>query len=150
MVTTEGTTFSATEVTGQALVVVDEAAEVPGLAVEPDDCVALTMRPPATPPTTSAVPSATHSSHRRGLRACLDSLTTALVLRPSSHDPHAGPPGALQQVAHGRASGTDLQQAAPGKLPPGGGNHRDELLGEPVRYTQIQQQPPRTVRRHPQ
>ena len=28
-------------------------------------------------PTTSAVPSATHSSQRRGLRACLDSLTTA-------------------------------------------------------------------------
>src|SRR5262249_23691997 len=149
IVTTEGTTFSATEVTGQALSV-DEDTTVPGLALEPDDWVAPTMRPPTTPPTTSAVPSATHSSHRRGLRACLDPLTMALVLRPPSHNPHAGPPGALQQVAHGRASGTDLQQAALGKLPPGGSNHRDELLGETVRYTQIQQQPPRTVRRHPQ
>jgi len=49
IVTTEGTTWSATEVTGQALAV-DEAAEVPGLTLEPDDCVAPTIRPPATPP----------------------------------------------------------------------------------------------------
>src|SRR5215472_15423047 len=150
IVTTEGTTRSATEVTGQALTV-DEAAEDPELTVEPDDWVAPTMSPPATPPTTSAVPSATHSSHRRGPRGRLDSLITALGSRPASrHDSHAGPPGALQQVAHGRASGANLQQAALGKLPPGGSNHRDELLGETVRYTQIQQQPPRTVRRHPQ
>src|SRR5215469_12986639 len=101
IVTTEGMTLSATEVTGQALAV-DDDAEVPELTLEPDDWVTPTMRPPTTPPTTSAVPSPTHSGHRRGLRACLDSLTTALVLRPSSHDPHAGPPGALQQVAHGR------------------------------------------------
>jgi hypothetical protein len=76
IVTTEGTTWSATEVTGQALAV-DEAAEVPGLTLEPDDCVAPTIRPPTTPPMTSAVPSASHSSHRRGLRACPDSLTPA-------------------------------------------------------------------------
>jgi hypothetical protein len=56
IVTTEGTTWSATEVTGQALAV-DEAAEVPGLTLEPDDCVAPTIRPPTTPPMTSAVPS---------------------------------------------------------------------------------------------
>src|SRR5215831_12813190 len=76
IVTTEGMTWSATEVTGQALAV-DEAAEVPGLTVEPDDCVAPTMRPPATPPTASAIPSAAHSNHRRGLRGCLDSPTAA-------------------------------------------------------------------------
>src|SRR5215831_13506693 len=124
IVTTEGTTRSATEVTGQALTV-DEAAEDseledPELTVEPDDWVAPTMRPPATPPTTSAVPSATHSSHRRGPRGRPDSLITALGFRPASrHDPHAGPPGAHQQAAHGRASGANLQQAALGKLPPG-------------------------------
>src|SRR5215468_1626713 len=76
IVTTEGTTRSATEVTGQALAV-DDAAEVTGLTAEPDDCVAPTMTPPTTPPTTSAVPSATHTSHRRELRGCLDSPTTA-------------------------------------------------------------------------
>src|SRR6516162_2064901 len=74
IVTTEGMTWLATGVTGQALAV-DDDAEVPELTLEPDDCVAPTIRPPATPPTTSAVPSATHSSHRRGRRACLDSLT---------------------------------------------------------------------------
>src|SRR5215813_12318424 len=77
IVTTEGTTCSATEVTGQALVVVDEDAAVAGLTLEPDDCVTPTMTPPTTPPTTSAVPTAAHTSHRRGLRGCLDSPTTA-------------------------------------------------------------------------
>src|SRR5215469_13251113 len=76
IVTTEGTTWSATEVTGQALSVW-EAVEEPEVTLEPDDCVVPTMRPPATPPTTSAVPSATHSSHRRGLRGRLGSPTTA-------------------------------------------------------------------------
>ena len=38
IVTTEGTTWSATEVTGQALRV-DEDAEVSELTLEPDDCV---------------------------------------------------------------------------------------------------------------
>src|SRR5215471_5105417 len=77
IVTTEGTTWSATEITGQALAVDDEDTEVPEVALEPDDCVAPTMRPPATPPTISAAASATHSSHRRGLRGCLDSLIAA-------------------------------------------------------------------------
>src|SRR6516225_5273581 len=76
IVTTEGRTWSATEVTGQALRV-DEDAEVSELTLEPDDCVSPTMRPPTTPPTTSAVPSAAHTSQRRGLRGCLDSPTTA-------------------------------------------------------------------------
>src|SRR5215472_17232437 len=81
IVTTEGTTLSATEVTGQALTV-DDAAEAPELedpvlTLEPDDCVAPTMTPPTTPPTTSAVPSATHTSHRRGPRGCRDSPTMA-------------------------------------------------------------------------
>src|SRR5215831_18080833 len=108
IVTTEGTTFSATEVTGQALAG-DEAAEVPGPTLEPDDWVAPPMRPPATPPTTSAFPNASHSSHRRGPRGCLDSLITALCFRLGSYDPHAGPPGEFQQVAHGWASRADLQ-----------------------------------------
>src|SRR5215471_1338673 len=76
IVTTEGMTCSATEVTGQALAV-DEDADVASLTLEPDDCVAPTITPPTTPPTTSAVPSATHTSHRRGPRGCLDSPTTA-------------------------------------------------------------------------
>src|SRR5215469_2382404 len=51
IVTTEGMTLSATEVTGQALAVdVDADAEVTGLTLDPDDCVAPTMRPPTTPP----------------------------------------------------------------------------------------------------
>jgi hypothetical protein len=78
IVTTEGTTLSATEVTGQALAV-DDAAEVPELTLEPDDCVTPTMTPPTTPPTTSAVPNATHTSHRRGPRECLGSPTTPLI-----------------------------------------------------------------------
>ena len=36
----------------------------------------------------------------------------------------------LQEVAHGRASRANLQQAAHGKLPLGDGDHRDELFGE--------------------
>src|SRR5215472_11776911 len=65
IVTTEGTTWSATEVTGQALAVA-EAVDEFELVLAPDDCVAPTMRPPATPPTTRAAPSATHSNHPRG------------------------------------------------------------------------------------
>jgi hypothetical protein len=82
IVTTEGTTLSATEVTGQALTVDDAAdpeLEDPELTLEPDDCVAPTITPPTTPPTTSAVPSATHTSHRRGPRGCLDSPTMAPI-----------------------------------------------------------------------
>src|SRR5215469_9329463 len=80
IVTTEGITCSATEVTGQALVVVEDV-EVTELTLEPDDCVAPTMTPPTTPPATSAPASATHTSHRRRLRLreCLDSPTTAPI-----------------------------------------------------------------------
>src|SRR5215469_7366679 len=85
IVTTEGMTRSATEVTGQALTVVApaEAAGDCELAAELDDCVAPTMRPPATPPTTSAAPTATHSNHRRGPRerVVVGSVTSA---------PHSG------------------------------------------------------------
>ena len=150
IVTTEGTTFSATEVTGQALAV-EEDAEAGELMPEPDDWAALAVRAPTTPPTTSTTPAATHSSHWRGPRACPDSLTTAPGFRPGSTDPHTGPPGELQQqAAYGRASGADLQQAAHRKLPPRGSDHRDQLFGEPVRAPQIQHQPPRVVRRYPQ
>jgi len=91
IVTTEGMTLSATEVTGQALAVAVDA-EVTAPALDPDDSVAPTMRPPTTPPTTSADPSATHRSHRRGLRACLDSPKAALSgplnsRRPSERTP---------------------------------------------------------------
>jgi hypothetical protein len=55
IVTTEGTTWSATEVTGQALGVA-EAVDERELTVEPDDRVALTMRPPATPPDDQSSP----------------------------------------------------------------------------------------------
>src|SRR5215831_18945055 len=81
IVTTDGTTRSATEVTGQALGVT-EAADECGLTVEPDDCVAPTMRPPATPPRTRAAPSAAHSSHPRGRGGRFASVTSA---------PHSGP-----------------------------------------------------------
>lgn len=62
IVTTDGTTRSATEVTGQALAVADAVAERES-PVEPDDWVAPTMRPPATPPTTSAAAGSAHSNH---------------------------------------------------------------------------------------
>src|SRR5215831_3431454 len=88
IVTTDGTTFSATGVTGQALVV-DAEAEVGELTLEPDDWVVPTMRPPAMPPTTSAVPSASHSSHRRRPRACLDSLTTAPIRTVEGQNSHS-------------------------------------------------------------
>lgn len=108
IVTTDGMTWSAIEVTGQALTVdEDEDVAAPELLLEPDDFVAPTMRPPATPPTTSAATSATHHSHRRGLRACLASLTTALGFRPGGHDSRDGPPGEFQQVGHGRSSGVE-------------------------------------------
>jgi hypothetical protein len=49
IVTTEGTTRSATGVTGQELTA-DEADEEAGVTVEPDDAVVLPMTPPMTPP----------------------------------------------------------------------------------------------------
>src|SRR5215471_11009348 len=85
IVTTDGITCSATEVTGQALAV-DEDAELTGPTLEPDDCVAPTMMPPTTPPTTSAAPTAAPTSHRRGLRGCPDSLTTVPGFRPGGSD----------------------------------------------------------------
>src|SRR5262249_32368610 len=92
IVTTEGTTWSATEVTGQALWVA-EAVDERELTVEPEDCGAPTMRPPATPPTTRAVPSAAHSSHRGGRREGFGSFTSA---------PHSGPlkPSAPTRKGH--------------------------------------------------
>ena len=105
IVTTEGMTFCATEVTGQALVV-DEDAEVPELTLEPDDWVAPTMRPPTTPPTTSAVPSATHNGHRRGLRACLDSLTTGSLSGPRKVKQLLGKDTPPRQLSHRRGRTT--------------------------------------------
>src|SRR5690242_1201201 len=74
IVTTEGRTWFATEVTSHTLAVTgfDAAA-----GVEADDFVTATMAPPITPPTTSAVPSAAHGSHRRLFCPCLDPFTLA-------------------------------------------------------------------------
>src|SRR5690348_3416247 len=73
IVTTEGRTWFATEVTSHALTV----AGLGAAAVEADDFVTPTMTPPITPPTTSAVPSAAHGSHRRLFCPCLDPFTLA-------------------------------------------------------------------------
>src|SRR5215472_7855256 len=97
IVTTDGMTCSATEVTGQALAV-DADADVAALTLEPDDCVVPTMTPPITPPATSAIPSATHTSHRRGLRGCLGSPTMA---------PLSGPLSALSGPRKGSHGGRD-------------------------------------------
>src|SRR5262252_6834397 len=102
IVTTEGMTWLATEVTGQALAV-DEAAAVPALTAEPDDFVAPTIRPPATPPTTSAVPSAAHSHHRRELREGFVSSISA---------PH---PAMLRLAAYARLFRT-LAEGRPGGI----------------------------------
>src|SRR5262252_8521129 len=124
IVTTDGTTRSATEVTGHALTAADDAAaDVPGLALEPDDCVAPTMTPPTTPPTTSAVPSATHTSHRRGPRGRPDSLITApypsrsTPQRPSERTPRgrnyrtARQPGDPQQPRLTRGLSSPMRTA---------------------------------------
>src|SRR6185437_470818 len=73
IVTTEGRTWFATEVTAHALTV----AGLGAAAVEADDFVTPTMTPPITPPTTSAAPSAAHGSHRRLFCPCLDPFTLA-------------------------------------------------------------------------
>src|SRR6516165_4742142 len=79
IVTTDGMTWSATEVTAHALTVEEPgAARDPDVAVDPDEAVAAQMTPPITPPTTSAAPAAAHS-HRREIRACSGSAASAPV-----------------------------------------------------------------------
>src|SRR5215472_15633231 len=73
IVTTEGRTWSATEVTLHTLA----GAGLDAAGAEADDFVAATMTPPITPPTTSAVPSAAHGSHRGPSRPCLDPFIPA-------------------------------------------------------------------------
>src|SRR5215470_19415498 len=73
IVTTEGRTWSATEVTLHTL----GGAGLDAAGAEADDFVAATMTPPITPPTTSAVPSAAHGSHWRGPRGSFGSVTSA-------------------------------------------------------------------------
>jgi hypothetical protein len=77
-------TWSATEVTAQALTVVapDVVPEADGDLEadgdpEADGDVTATMTPPITPPTTRAAPSAAQGSHRRELRACPDACISA-------------------------------------------------------------------------
>src|SRR5262252_5583808 len=71
IVTTEGMTSSATEMTLQALTWADPA-EVDVLldGGDAEDLVAATITPPITPPTTSAAPSAAHGNHPRVSRPC--------------------------------------------------------------------------------
>src|SRR5215831_7399395 len=81
IVTTDGRTLSATDVTLHTLTW-PEADDAPDKApdeagVEADDFVAATMAPPATPPTTSAPTSAAHGSQRRDLAPCCDSCISA-------------------------------------------------------------------------
>src|SRR5512142_1942805 len=80
IVTTEGRTWSATEVTAHALT---RAGFDVAAGVEADDFVTATMAPPITPPTTSAVPRAAHGSHRWLFCPCLDPLTPAVKHRIS-------------------------------------------------------------------
>jgi len=84
IVTTEGTTFVATDVTAQALTVVAPAEpdEAPG---EADGLVAVLVHPPTAPPTTSATPAAAHGSHRREFGECFDAVI-AVHLRKSARD----------------------------------------------------------------
>jgi hypothetical protein len=78
IVTTEGMTWSATEMTLQALTCADPAEpDVVLAAGDAEDLVAATITPPITPPTTSAAPSATHGSHPRVFRACFDPFIPA-------------------------------------------------------------------------
>ena len=77
MVTTEGMTLFATEVTSHTL----SWLELAVLAGAAEDFVAAMIAPPATPPTTSAPTSAAGSSHRFLLCPCFDPVTT--VVHPS-------------------------------------------------------------------
>jgi hypothetical protein len=80
IVTTEGRTLSATDVTSHALTWPD-ADDAEGVGVAADDFVAATMAPPATPPTTSAPASAAQGSQRRNLRPCGDTCISRLPAR---------------------------------------------------------------------
>jgi len=81
IVTTEGMTWFATEMTLHTLTCADPAElDVVLAAGDAEDLVAATITPPITPPTTSAEPSATHGSHPRVFRACFDPFIPAPLL----------------------------------------------------------------------
>src|SRR6516165_8997023 len=95
IVTTEGMTWSATEITLQALTWADPA-ELDGVLAggDAEDFVAATITPPITPPTTNAAPSAAHGNHPRLSRPCFDPLMSApcyLAVGILSELKHAGP-----------------------------------------------------------
>src|SRR5215469_9537161 len=91
IVTTDGTTWSATWVTAHALTVWEE----PDVEPDPGELVAELVHPP----TTSAPPSATHSSHRREVGECSDSVTWASRPAPRTL-PAAAREGWLWIVSH--------------------------------------------------
>src|SRR5690242_1832264 len=134
IVTTEGRTWFATEVTAHALTV----AGLGAAAVAADDFVTPTMTPPITPPTTSAAPSAAHGSHRRLFCPCLHPFTLApyaafhiaggdrrpgrplrsspgclatqsstAAARPASHGEGEAKPGSRAAARDGRAAARD-------------------------------------------
>src|SRR5262249_31371804 len=106
IVTTEGRTWSATEVTLHTL----GGAGLDAAGAEADDFVAATMTPPIPPPTTSAVPSAAHGSHRGPSRPCLDPFTPAPF-----HAAGAGPRTCrVPTAAAGRWAGS-----GPSRIPAG-------------------------------
>jgi hypothetical protein len=111
IVTTDGTTWSATEVTGQALRVA-EAVDEREVPVEPDDCVAPTMRPPATPPTTKAAPSSAHSNHRRELREALPHSHRLLIPGRQILSGDSEPTPRRMQVSHNPVNPAMLSSTA--------------------------------------
>jgi hypothetical protein len=90
IVTTEGMTWSATEMTLHTLTWADPAElDVVLLDGDAEDLVAATITPPITPPTTSAAPSATHGSHPRLSRPCFDPFIPAPCYSVSPKPPPA-------------------------------------------------------------
>src|SRR6516165_6842555 len=73
IVTTEGSTWSATWVTGHALTVVED----PDVALEVGELVAEPVHPPASTMTTSAIAAAAHGSRRLEPCGCFDSVMSA-------------------------------------------------------------------------
>ena len=90
IVTTDGMTLFATEVTSHTLSWLELLPVLPAAGAA-EDFVAAMMLPPATPPTTSAPTSAAGSSHRFLLCPCFDPVTTPFYPSWMSADQLASP-----------------------------------------------------------